>query len=66
MPPTWQIKLAAVLASTIMFAIKMLILKGMENYVHFAVHLSVSIFPGSTITAAIGWIIDQIQLAFCP
>lgn len=66
MPPTWQLKLATILASAIMLAIKMLILNGMEDYVLFAVHLTVAIFLGSTITAAIDWILEEIQLELNP
>lgn len=66
MPPTWQLKLATILASAIMLAIKMLILNGMEDYVLFAVHLTVAIFLGSTITAAIDRILEEIQLELNP
>ena len=66
MPPTWQLKLAAVLASAIMLAIKMLISNGMEDYVLFAVNLTVAMFLGSTITAAIDRILERNQLEFSP
>ena len=57
MPQFWHI----LLATALWYTINMLILLGMEKLVRLAVQLTLTIYLGLKIVAAIGWILDQIN-----
>jgi hypothetical protein len=61
MPPLWQTNLAIILAAIFWYATKMLILSGMEDWARLAVQITLALYMGRKIAAAIGWILDQID-----
>lgn len=61
MPPLWQANLAIILAAIFWYATNMLILNGMEDWARLAVHITLALYVGHKIAAAIGWILDEID-----